>query len=84
MARKYAPVLRYVRGVGFERLRKPLAIGDEELEALRLIHFGSTGRPRKGKENGGLRAIARKIGCSSRTVSRRLRKLAREDGEGFL
>ena len=76
--------MRYIRGVGFKPYRPRLKISDEELEAMRLIHYGSTGRPRKGTENGGQRAIAKKLGCSQKTVSRRLMEAAARHDEDLI
>jgi hypothetical protein len=76
-------VYRYVRGgeTRFVPYRPRLTIADDDLEALRLAHPGSTGRPRKGDTRGGLRTIAAILGCSPTAVKKRLRRIAeREEG----
>jgi hypothetical protein len=74
-------VYRYVRGGDprFVPYRPRIAATNPQLEALRMRYPGSTGRPPRGFP-GGLEAIAKIMGCSKRTVSRRLLGLAeRED-----
>jgi hypothetical protein len=82
--RKYTRVFLYVRGGDprFVPLPPATRISDAKLEKLRLKHPGTTGRPPPGYKKGGLRTIAKKLGCSMRTVSRRLQAIAvREEGE---
>lgn len=80
-------VYQYVPGgaLRFVRFRPRIKISDDELEALRMRHPGSTGhprgQPRHGSFVGGLETIAKKLGCSGRTVSRHLQRIAkREEG----
>ena len=74
-------IYRYVRGGDprFIPYRRPFDISDDDLEALRLQHPGSTGRPRRGETRGGLPAIAALLGVHPSTVSARLRKIAERE-----
>jgi hypothetical protein len=49
------------------------------LEALRLQHPGSTGRPRKGETRGGLCAIAAKLGVTPKAIWDRLNAIAKRE-----
>ena len=73
-----ARIFRYVAGGNprFVPFKPRIKISDDELEALRMLHPGSTGHPR------GLRAMAEILGCSDQAIRYRLRKIAeREESE---
>jgi hypothetical protein len=74
-------IARYVRGgePRFVPLKPAIRIDDAKLEELRMAYPGSTGRPRSDMPKGGLKAIARKLGCHPKTVSRHLRKIAERE-----
>ena len=73
-------VFQYLgRGKGFGPYRPRLKVSDDDIEAMRMLYPGSTGRPKIGSPGGGLRTIAKLLGCSHRTVSLRLMKIAERE-----
>jgi len=78
-------VYQYVAGGDprFVPYKPRVRVSDDELEALRMIYDGSNKSRSHGKivPGGGLRALAKIVGCSDHGVRYRLRKIAeREEG----
>lgn len=83
-----ARIFRYVAGGNprFVPFKPRIKISDDELEALRMLHPGSTGHPRglplRCGVHTGLRAMAEILGCSDQAIRYRLRKIAEREESG--